>query len=769
MVSVVSVYQSGFQILIQDAKNYLHLRGNNSHDQPLIEVFNNLAFKLQHNESVLQFKSNPKGIVIHTSERLFMLYHQQSDHPNLIEFPIPNTTFSNPGKAESENYVYKLSAQELFSLEFEPNISPRVQSIPIPPSIHKLNFSFVKSVVIGKNIKILVTPNQILVHEFISYPDKKQTLYDTLPLILSLFLHNCYNVKIPIISTDHFVTSDLLCIRYKTSYHVILPEITNTGIKYIRFEWKSTIKKDQIFWDKINDNLYVKDDTQNIYIYDIKTRQLELSFDPQIPYPFSKSFNNPSLSEITNINYVYNKPGFDTQLILHCDPNVSFGYKKYDRITIINTSGLKYYGVVNDRFAYIANDKLNILNTNTDELVVKPVDLPCLESSITKSVIDITITIETIDAIYYSYLFDISNKFCFAQINRIIKQPLTSGINHLEEINPTYRLSGRSREDSSEYFNINHKEFILEDILTRISKIDVYKRHTICFGTGLKWASGGGAKRMAINFMLKKFADKYLITHNFMTSLNIDTLSKCSDATLANMGKFLLFCYNAIGRLTIRLPLLLIAAIQRRFPTIATLELFAKNEDHEAFNRLLKIKHSKSELVESGIDNYVDGLNFISNFDIQYGSNICIAYDIAKKIANGFLFYMKSSFYYTFETNLITFDLCLSGDYEINIKSFISRIYFSGRITESQRQLLIRYIENLTQPQLRKLLINWTGTSVIKTKFIYQIFITFSEATYYVHYSNCSRTIYIHETLFEIIPIEEWNCLFLDECMHVSG
>ena len=767
MVSIVSIYQSGFQILLQDDENYLHLQGNNSQDQTLIEVFNNLSFRLQCNESVLQFKSNSKGIVIHTSaQRLFMLYHQQSDNPNLIEFPIPATTFSDPGKPESENYDYKLSAQQLLEMEFKPNISPRAQPMPIPTSIHKMSFFDVNAIVMGKNIKILVIPNRILVHEFVNC-SKKSTLHDTFPLKPSSQLHNCYDVKLPIISTDYFVTHDLLCIHYKTSYHVLLPEITNAGIKYIRFEWKATIKKDQIFWNKINDGLYVKDEAQNIYIYDIKTRQLELSLETQIPYPFLKSFDRfQSLPEIANINYVYNRPGFGTLTILHCDPNSSFGYGKHDKSVIINTSGLKYYGIINDRFAYISNGKLNILNTNTVELVVKSFDLPCLESSIIKSAINITITIETADAIYYGYLFGALKQFQFTSINRIIRPQLKPGIDISETINRYYQLPRRSREYEYETFRIDHQKFILDGFLARISRVNLYKKHSISFGSGRDWASGSGSKRMAITFVLKTFAAKYLITHNFMTSLNIDALSKCSDKELANMGCLLLFCYNTINCLTIHLPLLLIAAIQRRLPTVAALEFFAKHEDYESFTQLFKIKDSKSALAEAGFDNYSDGLNLVSKFDIQYDSKI-MAYSIARKIADGFLSNIKNSG--IFETNLATFDFCLSGDYHLNIKSFLSNVYFCSKLTYTQRQLISKYIEGLSQQQFRKLLINWGGVSTIKPNSAYQIFIRDNNYYLNIHFESCYTTIYITESLFDVVPVEEWNALFIDECMHVAG
>lgn len=792
MVSIIAVHQSGFNILLRDSENYLHLVGNNSHDLTLIEAFNNSSFKLADNESVLKFKSDSKGLIIYTShQKLFILYHKQPNQ-NLIEYPFPNTTPCE--KLDSECYSYKLSAQQLLALDFKCNISPRASMMSMSASIRKMFFNNIGAVVIGKNITIFINNNRIFVHEFIYHPDKKSTQHNSIPLIRCLFMHNCYDTRTSIACRtsiarkDYIVTSDLLCIRDGTSYHVILPEITNAGIKYINFEWKLIIKKDQIFWNKINECLYVKDGVKNIYFYNLKSQQLELLLDSQTEYLFSRSlfntslykrdltsisripssnndfWNFPEMTNISNINYVYNRSGFDTLIVLHRDVNTSFSYRRHDKITIINTSGLKYYGVVNDRFAYILDGKFNILNTNTNELALKSVTLPCAESSITKSFINITVTIETVDAIYYSYLFDASNQFRFIHLSRTIKSHITPGISTLEFINYDYKLI--LTRDRGESFHINHHQFVIDVFLEEISKVNPHGDHSVYFGTRMHWATGNGALRMAITFVLNAFAAKYLITHNFTTSLNIDILSKCSDTQLLNMGRFLLFCYNLTNCLAIRLPLLLIVAIQRRLPTIAALEFFAKNEDNEAYNHLLKIRHSELELAEAGFDDYIDGLNFISKFNVQYGSNMCTDYTIAKKIADGFLSSIKYSGF--FETNLATFDFWLSGDYHIDIKSFLLTVYFGNLTTAAQRCIITSYIESLTQQQFRRLLINWSGTSVIKSSFSYQIYVC-KKGNINVHFVACFTTIYIIESLFDEVPIEEWHTIFLDECMHADG
>lgn len=621
---------------------------------------------------------------------------------------------------------------------------------------------------------------------------------------------NCYELVYSFTNCQRWIRRDFLLLKETLAdhnrYHVIIPcALKNSPLIWVTFETDFEIDVDHIYWNHGDMCVYVLHNDV-FYYYEWPTRRLEKLVDRNAIMTFMidlKHYHEPLFINDTGIysrdhfqhlagikiaDYpnptAETNPYFSIIKSVCCSAtpeilayyvlceNLGKDFQVFQKVPYIDISGIKYYGGVHTAFfAFICEDRLNIIGrgllsrltveSNIDNIYHQTSKLPFRESDIIKCEIDGFILVETQNTIFYTYV-----GFGF-QFKHFSKHTNLSSIN--VPLNLIYRnqklrlcVNVRSCDDS---LNIQMTRSSLDGFLTFVDRNPI-KEYRFRASHNEKYAIASGSRYLAIETVLKDFADRFLIRHNHLTTLNLKVLQHSSDAYLRLLGKALVMAFINLGNhLSIRLPLLLLAAIYRCSFTRAELEFFAHREDAGAFASLYAIKDSKSELQQAGFESYLQGLYSICKL-CTYGKETEYAYHCARLIADGFLKEITTD--YNFDVNLPTLDWCLSGDYEVNIPDFVlNRINYIGNFTDTQKYMFSKYVQKLSPEDFRKLLLNWSGTSHIR-KTAYGIILAKNPFNT-VQFHTCIYQMSVDPLIFNNYDVDLWNAIFVDPCLNLQG
>lgn len=630
---------------------------------------------------------------------------------------------------------------------------------------------------------------------------------------------NCRELCLPFNPERFVMTSRLIYCRVDNYHHVIIPSSNNDlVVRWIWFQTDIDVDPEQIQWSVTEDTLYVIN-LDTIYRYNRISQQLEAFISTNVGYVFAanttnklgkelilfddyalytqailakaadtmffRQFTKSSTSTINDIHLVYSREENSAVTLIglivydgHYECRTLSGDLRVtcqNGMLCINVRGLRYHGMLQDNcFVFIENDKLYVLGkTNnpwkcnaektlktfsTMELLMFPLPVPV--RAITNVTINSSIVIHTNRQIYYAHLYE---QFVFRCISI---EPGTSEFtppgNYVNSrlFPPPPPVSHHSESSFKIYLN----RPILPQFLQFIRDVPVDKLASInCYSQSGKMI-GEGNRPLLIDLGLKSFATSFLITHNFVTTFNLDKLTKCTDSQLFEFGKMIVVSINNLmNHLPIRLPLLLVAAIRRRQPTKRALEFFAHKEDETAYRSLKIIENSPEQIQEAGFDDYISGLKFICKYDSIY-QNMTVAYRVVNEIASGFL--VNTHIEYINRMNMVTLDNYLSGDYVIDINMFMEMIAYSG--PNEYRSPILNFIRNLHQDKLRMLLSNWTGTSVVRKSTNYHIQVSNSEGSAAIHFKTCYFRMVLHPEFFKTDP-SMWEALLTNPCLATKG
>lgn len=262
-------------------------------------------------------------------------------------------------------------------------------------------------------------------------------------------------------------------------------------------------------------------------------------------------------------------------------------------------------------------------------------------------------------------------------------------------------------------------------------------------------SSGDGPKREFIDSAIGTFFKKYLIQHNILTEFNLDLMKDFSEDTLESIGFMLhsFICYN-LSSLQFMLPLRVFKYISDKEITVDELEYFLKIEDPEMSKQMLKFESDPEgfNMLETDYDNYADMLlhkTYYVNSDNKTLDNV------ARAIGTGFknyhnvpnLKYMNypTLNYYISGINLIDRDALinlmrypLDDDYKIYYEYFIKQIKI------------------MPEDDLKKLLKNWSGTSILQKSGEYTINIgKIYNNNVGVNFSTCNKSITINQDIVQ--------------------
>ena len=669
----------------------------------------------------------------------------------------------------------------------------------------------IDNVVFGISANIYLIGDKIVAEVFNTLDTRWQTLY--LPFKRFGDQTNCYEIIHSFSNHQKIVTRDFLVIKETNDallYHLIVPHASNTNpVLWIRFRSDFEIDFTNVYWNYADMNIYVIRN-KIIYCYDWTSERLTKLIDSSTIKTFivdtgfyfeSVFINNQGmhvrselecLAGVKLANYSASSIGTNPYFEIIKDVRVSvdydfaYYYVLYEQVVenpfssrlnvlqtvpYIDITGVKYYGVLHwGCFAYILCGRLNIFTRKRLNLYMRNCSsdvyhyeqsVPFLETEIVNVIINGFILIETKDAFIYTCA---NLGFKFKMFGKhTISLPRNFPLNLIDY---TSQLQLCEYSDCSESYHIEVTGAAFDQFINVIpkNKVKIYRFRATHKGM---YAIGTGSRYMAIEAVLKDFANRFLVKHNFMTSLNLKALGNRDDKYLNLIGKALAMAFVNLGnRLSIRLPLLIQAAIFRCSLTQAEWEFFAYREDADAFEILHSIRYNDEELRLAGFESYLQGLQSICKFN-TYASEkeINHAYDCARKIADGFL--NQITIKNTLNINLPTFDWCLSGEYEINIPEFLTRQVSYSHFSDAQMKMFVEYVKNLSLENFSKLLLNWSGASFPRDG-TYQVILE-QHGRRAMQFGTCSRTMYIHQSIFDNYDSDLWNIIFLDQCLYLDG
>ena len=691
--------------------------------------------------------------------------------------------------------------------------SPEIQPFEYSSQPHFVSllrpilYSNVKSVVFGLHANFYQINDKIIleVFDFID-SDENSGHYADMPLKLYNQFDNCYEICPPFINPYWIFKQDFIYHYDHGTHHVLIPHFEDFPFCWIFFQCDFEINPDSIYWSSTLKTIYVVHQ-DIIWMYNLLTKRLEPLLSCQIQHFFTRGHHSSHLilSDSANIyvhgiwHYIqgtnsdpnvdlhshicskmidihHHDAGNHNAIIIFDDPSMPRLHYSPD-ILCLNISGLKYYGsLMNHYTIYIEGSDLHIIAEYDEDLIRKSrdytqydynmsykIELPFLESEILNCEINDSLAIQTATNYYYICSHD---KFEIHRIN--LHSTLCLRTKPLQLINRCKRLdlgSSSSNINNSGNLTLNLDERapmkMLDFVRNRHASSYVYASALSSAGE----TYGGGGKRILFDYTLRKFADMFFIKYNFVSSLQIPQLKSKSCADLNNMGKMLAFAYYNTGKLPIRIPLIIQAAIQRRHPTRLALEFFAQLEDPETYRNLSCMRDSPDALKKSGFNSYEDGLRFICKYDSSVESERFQAHEIARKIADGFI--DNCIINNSYQMNLPTLDWCFSGDSIIDIKAFMANVVFHGP-TPEQKAALTNCICSLSQQEFRNLLANWCGCSYVLSAHHYRILKFSKTSDRILQFSTCSLEMIVYEGFFSM-PQETWPLSLTEECLSVSG
>lgn len=672
-------------------------------------------------------------------------------------------------------------------------IDSEYQSIRAFSGTNPVIISGINEVIFGITANIYLIGNRIIAEIFSFMCEKMWKNMQSLPFKKCKNHTNCYELTYSFANCQRWINRDFLLLKEILScsnrYHVLIPCALRTSpLMWMTFETDFEIDINHIYWNFGDMVVYVSHDNI-IYYYEWSTQRLEKLIDCNAIKTFMIDLKHYHESLFINETGIYSRDYFThlagikisdyPNLLAKINPyfskiksvccsstpemiayyilcnNLKQRFQVFQKVPYINIQDIKYYGAVHTAsFAFIHKDHLNIISrelissvsavkSNIENVYHQTLKLPFPESAIIKCEINGFILIETQDAFFYTYVgFDFQFKHFSKHMNLSLNL-----INREQKL-----LLCAKVQISNDSLNIQMKRSSLDEFLAFV-KMNPIGQYCFRADHNNSNAIGIGSRYLAIETVLNDFADRFLIQHNHLTTLNLKALSYCDDVYLNLLGKALVMAFINLGNhLSIRLPLLLLAAICRCSLTLSELEFFAHQEDATAFESLQAIKDSKS---------YAHDLRSICKLDACEEEVERSRY-YACAIADGFL--REITIDHALNMNLPTLDWCLSGDYDIDIADFVfNHIYYRGNFTTKQKNMFSEYVRKLSIKDFRNLLLNWSGTSHIRKRpYIIRIANNLSRT---VDFNMNMIGIDVNPVIFDNYDVELWNAIFVDPCI----
>jgi hypothetical protein len=246
-------------------------------------------------------------------------------------------------------------------------------------------------------------------------------------------------------------------------------------------------------------------------------------------------------------------------------------------------------------------------------------------------------------------------------------------------------------------------------------------------------AYGEGVTRDFYTNACFDFAAKFLKSDGCFTIFNYEVLQIIPEDDLMDIGYYLhKWIIDMKAPLPIRLPMSLIWALTVN-PKIEDLEYFAKMKDNSAFQHMFKNKDDGEFLEECGYESYEDCLKTM--LKISDNKHVEI-------IARGFtsIFDIKNRV----RMNMPTIDFYVSGPYTIDRKAFKKHIEAQDKkALESFASMLMQFIDEATETNLKNLLMNWSGCNYLIPNETY--FITLASSNQKdIYFRTCSSEMYVN-------------------------
>ena len=251
---------------------------------------------------------------------------------------------------------------------------------------------------------------------------------------------------------------------------------------------------------------------------------------------------------------------------------------------------------------------------------------------------------------------------------------------------------------------------------------------------GIMVSHGPGVKKVFVQDALSQFASRYLIQHNACTSINLAAVEALTAPQLFAYGRMLhLAIAMAKQQLSIRLPVILLAAILGRELTIPELEYMAAKENPELFESIKVYSHDPSGLIECGYDTYQECLEHTIHYygTCDHASHGSLR-EVCRVIAAGIGPIKNRKL-----MNLPTLDYYMSGDYSIDRSRLVGLISYHNLDELVLENPITEIIDTLTEEQLAILLKNWGGTTVVQNR-SYVVNIVDDEDMFF---ATCSTTL----------------------------
>lgn len=553
--------------------------------------------------------------------------------------------------------------------------------------------------------------------------------------------------------SDIEMKENYIHIYNKEYHHIISTDTNNDKIFWLYFKTDMTI--DKMFYVSSELSLYIENDGC-LYKYMYDNHEFNKISDKDEKYFLVKDYlddndayicyilRQDGLYQGTNekcINYKYmlkhlvDINSYNPELILvnHKD---DIKFLESSTSLCINVRYLKYYKLYSSGIIYYDNDELYICTSqkinipDITQISIKDIcdkDYYCyMFNNIPKPIEDIKFTSSLIliksNGKYY-YRENIFINSTESTINTFTEIILYDNDNSQMVYNNMILRKEKTYEYTIDlYIDINSNKF---DKLLNI--IDILKYDTdfaIVYKSNDETISyGDGVKRELFEYAIEYFVNNYLIKHNVLSEFNIKKLATFNDNELINIGKMLhaYICYN-LTHLPIRLPLVLLKHIKGIKISLEDLEYFAMHEDPELYNKISMYRNNPEEFenLSMNFKSYNEYINYICKY--KYASIDSKEINrISKLIAKGIIIY--NDIKNLSIMNYPTLDYYLSGEYKINRELLINNLKINDNddLYSEQEKIeiknkIIDIIKRLSEENLKTLLRNWSGSSVVNEK-----------------------------------------------------
>lgn len=478
-------------------------------------------------------------------------------------------------------------------------------------------------------------------------------------------------------------------------------------------------------------------------------------------------YDNGNLHKIMECNelipYVIDINLFDFNQLIIVDIDNSKRYIRKGSSLFFNIHDLLYYKLIDGGILYYdTNNTLYYLtNTILAENIYNTIEIEKIETddedtfyvymfnNLPTPVSNIHFTNNLIilksNNKYYYHTIDTRN----FRVDKFTELTVKNDINSIELVQKHYVIRIKKEFENTVSLSININANKLEKFMIIIDLLRDKNNFEINFMEGTKIVSyGDGAKREFMEAAISYFANTYFIQYNRCCEFNLDKMKRFTEDELIIIGSMLhaVICHSN-NHLSIRLPLQLISSILGKKPTIIELEYFVKMEDPEAFASLYPHKNNLNNIKNFGYDTYEECLNSLCKFYHNKDTNETVE-NISKLISKGFHDYHDVKNFSVM--NLPTLDYFLSGDYELNRELLIKnlRIFNYPETTNNYKNIIISIIKSLSEDKLTMLIKNWSGTSIVKKSFTYNIYIENKES-YDIYFATCSVDMTISQKILE--------------------